>query len=99
VFHTLFGKLETSSALEVRLCASLLAENGAKPAGRKGSRLDVFVLAGDPDMLHGTNVVRDVLVDGVNRLVAILGGNVLGGRTHLYEGLKVDLDHWIKSWT
>jgi hypothetical protein len=99
VFHTFFGKLQASSALEVRLCARLLAENSTKPACSEGPRLDVLVLASNPDMLHGTNIVRHVLVDGVDRLIAILGSNVLSGRTHLDEGLQVDLDHWIKSWT
>jgi hypothetical protein len=99
VFHTLFGKLETSGTLEVRFGASLSAENSAKPAGSKGSGLDVLVLAGNPDVLHGTDIVRHVLVDGVDRLVAVLSSNVLGSRTHLDKGLQVDLDHWIKSWT
>ena len=99
VFHTLFGKLETSGTFEVRFCASLSTEDSAKPAGSKGSRLDVLVLAGNPDVLHGTDVIRHVLVDGVDRLVAVLSSNVLGSRTHLDKGLQVDLDHWIKSWT
>jgi len=99
VFYALFSKLETSSTLKVRFCTGLPAEDSTKPTRSKCSRLDVLVLAGNPDMLHGTDVIRHVLVDGVDRHVAILSSNVLGSCTHLDKGLQVDLDHWIQSWT
>lgn len=99
MFHTLLGKLEASSALEVRLCTSLSAEDGTKPARGKSSRLNILVLTGDPNMLHSTDIVRNVLIDGINRLVAILSSNVFGSCTHLHKRLQVNLDHWIKRWT
>lgn len=96
-FDRLLCNVETSNMLKVRLRAGLPVQNSGEPICSKCARLYIFILNGEPKVLHDAGVYGYVLKQSLDSVIAVLGGDVFGTSTHFDEVLHVDFDHWIEG--
>ena len=76
---------------------AMLGDDGLQPSSSVDSWLNIFVLAGTPDVLRETGVVRHIGHHRIYRRVTIGSSNLFGAGAKLDQTLQQDLDHAIES--
>lgn len=72
-------------------------QNSGEPIGSKCARLYIFILNGEPNVLHNALVYGYVLKESLDSVIAVLGSDVFGTSTQFDEVLGVNLDHRIEG--
>lgn len=99
LFYALFDQVETSRMFKMGLMVSFLLQQSFQPSGGIGSRLNILVLACGKDMLHNSNIVRNLADDDIDRRITLLGADLLCTTAQLDQVLEKDFDHGIQSWS